>query len=468
MAQIDQPTTSKVARIAAALGRKHNSDLPSRTLLRDSSLRTRENDFSVVEAEEPTHSNSAGIDQDGTDFSYFVEAHLGSDATPMYMLVDTGASTTWVMGSKCTSKACAVHNTFGPEDSTSLKQTGDSFSVEYGSGSVGGQMVSDSLQIAGMKVTMPFGVANETSDQFTEFPFDGILGLSGGGGDETTFLEALTEAKTVSSNVFGVSLSRSSDGPNDSEISFGAPNPARYTGDISYTSVVSKNSWAIPMDDVIVNGQSAGVKSQLAYIDTGTTYAFGPPDQVKAIYKAIPGSSSADGVTYTIPCDSKASVALTFSGTSYTVSSKDFMSSSGSGNRCPCNIFGMQVVSGWLLGDMFLKNVYTVFDVDKGRIGFASKATAKGSSTTASSPTGTPTPTVTSGNGATTLTTVTATAGSDMGLGGHQTGTMSTATAATAAATTSTVVVSSSNRHVQSRGFSVLAMCILSTIALAL
>ncbi|KAI0011700.1 aspartic peptidase domain-containing protein [Xylariaceae sp. FL0662B] len=382
---------------------KYGSRSPTRTSHEDATLRNRENKFPVMKAVDPTVSNAAGIDQDGSDYTYFVEAGFGSQGKPLYMLVDTGASTTWVMGSGCTSDACAKHNSFGPDDSTTYKDSGKSYSVGYGSGEVSGHVVSDNVSIAGLNVTMPFGVANVTSSQFSQFPFDGILALSM---VPDTWLSAVKNAKLINSNVFGVSMARSSDGTNDGEIAFGAPNQAKFVGDVSYTPIGSKNSWAIPMDGISYGDKSAGVKDRLAYIDTGTSFAFGPPDDVKALYDLIPDSSSSDkGQSYTVPCDSDVPVSFSFSGKSWNVSSKDFTSAPNGNGVCLGNVYGMEYVSGaWLLGAMFLKNVYAVFDSDQGQIennltmgtGFAAKATPAGGATnstsqTTSMPTSTPT-----------------------------------------------------------------------------
>jgi len=75
------------------------------------------NTYAIQSAATPTQTNSAGIDQDGTDFSYFAQVGLGSANTELYMLLDTGASTTWVMGPSCTSDACKSHDNFGAPDS---------------------------------------------------------------------------------------------------------------------------------------------------------------------------------------------------------------------------------------------------------------------------------------------------------------------------------------------------------------
>ncbi|KAJ2984754.1 hypothetical protein NUW58_g5894 [Xylaria curta] len=376
--------------------------------------------YKVVKAQETTFENSAGIDQDGTDYSYFAEVKLGSEGKKLFMLLDTGASTTWIMGSTCTSKACLMHNTFGPEDSKTYNDTGKTYAVEYGTGSVRGHVVEDTLSLAGLSVKVAFGVANTTSDQFTQFPFDGILGLAT---SPDTWLSAVKNAKLIKSNLFGISLSRSSDGTNDGEIAFGGLNPAKYTGDVTYSSVKSNNAWTIPVDDIMIGGNSAGITGRSAYIDTGTSFVFGPPDDVDAIYKLIPGSSTKDRSSYTVPCDTNSQLAFVFSGKSWNVSSKDFISRPNSEGVCRGNIYGMEYVpGGWLLGDVFLKNVYSVFDVDNGRIGFAAKTvpkTTEPSTTTTTAPTGTPTNSVPTGS-----TTSTVPTDSPTGLNGHETPSM--------------------------------------------
>lgn len=461
----DEPLLNKISRVARGLAKKYGSELPSRTIPGHVFHAKRDNKYSIVEAQEPTQSNSAGIDQDGTDYSYFIQAELGSKATPMYMLIDTGASTTWVMGEGCTSDVCEIHNMFGPEDSDTLVDTGKSFSVQYGSGSVSGHRVTDSVKIAGLEVTLTFGLANVTSSQFSQFPFDGILGLSMST-SEQTFLQQLKNANAITSNIFAVSLARGSDGVNDGEISFGATNPVKYTGDISYTTLedTSGSSWAIPLDDVTVGGKSAGIVNKRAYIDTGTTYAFAPSADVETMYKMVPDSSSSDGgITWTMPCDADAQVAFRFSGKTWTISSKDLLSPPGNDGRCTGNIFGMEVVKGsWLLGDMFLKNVYTVFDVDKARIGFAAKPAVTATSTKSSSPTGTSTP---NSSGGTSMATATAAAGPGSGLSGHETPTGSLATAVTGSPDASSSASTSPGERVHAGSAYISMLCMLSTLA---
>lgn len=332
----------------------------------------RENTFTIDHAATPTTANSVGIDQDGADISYFVQANIGSTGAALYLLCDTGAGTTWVMGNDCNSTACGEHTTWNPSDSTTQQETGKDFSILYGTGSVAGSLVTDSITIGSVAVNMVLGVANTTSDDFTHFAFDGILGLSLAASSTDNFINSIKSDKALSSNIFSVDLNRNSDGNNTGELTFGGTDPAKYTGAITYTSVNSSagGDWAIPLDDMAYSGTKAGVTGKLAYIDTGTSYAFGPSADVVALHKLIPGANSTDGVTFTAPCDSSQSIVLTFSGVDFPISSKDWLSSPDSSGTCTSNIYGREAVSGaFLFGDVFLKNVYTVFDADASRIG---------------------------------------------------------------------------------------------------
>lgn len=298
----------------------------------------------------------------------------------MYMLIDTGAANTWVMGSDCKSQVCGQHSTLGPSDSASLEVSSDGFDLTYGTGSVSGFTASDKVKIAGMSITLPFGLASEVSEDFSAYPMDGILGLgppSSRSMDFPTAMETIQKAKALSSNLFGVNLQRAGDGSIDGEISFGAPNQAKYQGAISHTSLVAGASmWEIPIDDAKVNGKPCSMTGKSAIIDTGTSFILLPLSDSQQIHSQIPGSQQ-DGEVFNIPCSCQTPVQLIFSGVSYSISPADYVGdpiSEGS-STCTTNFIGRRPFGPdqWLVGDVFLKNVYSVFDYDEKRIGFASK-----------------------------------------------------------------------------------------------
>ncbi|KAL8874155.1 MAG: hypothetical protein Q9174_000460 [Haloplaca sp. 1 TL-2023] len=344
----------------------------------------RDNQYKFVSASPPTQTNSAGIHNDGTDFSYFASVKFGSSGKVLYMLVDTGAANTWVMGSDCTNQVCADHNTFGPEDSQTLSVSQEPFDLKYGTGSVSGYVANDTIEVAGISVSLSFGLASSTSEDFADYPMDGILGLGYPGSkpmDFPTAMETIQEADVLPSNILGVNLQRSSDGSRDGQLSFGAPDTTKYEGDLSYTRIVDDAStWEIPVDDVKVGGKSCGLNGRTAIIDTGfcsqtksqTSFMLLPPLDAEELHGKIPNAQH-DGETYTVPCTSDTSIQLVFSGTSYSISPKDYVGDADEDDSATCasNIIGRKPFEAnqWLVGDVFLKNVYSVFDYDSQSIG---------------------------------------------------------------------------------------------------
>lgn len=313
------------------------------------------------------------------------------------MLLDSGATNTWVPTTDCESLSCLnpTHKTYGSINSTTYKTTNTPFTIRYGTGDVGGYYASDTVSIAGLTVELTFGAANETSDDFNNFPFYGILGLgyaTTAGDNVTTFMGTVGGEKLLKSNVYGIDLSRAHDGDNDGEVNFGAPDTSKYNGSLVYTSVISGSStWSIAVDDAGFGGKTAGLTGRSVLIDTGTTWAFMPPADAAQLYAIVEGSSlNSAGDTYSVPCNTTTPLQLVFSGVSFDISSEDWVGgvTDSSNDLCACNIYPQNTLGNgqWLIGDTFLKNVYTVFDYDESRVGFGAKtgsAVLSGSSSTA-------------------------------------------------------------------------------------
>lgn len=294
----------------------------------------------------------------------------------MYLLVDTGATNAWVMGSSCKSKSCGVHNTFGKEDSTTLKPTGAKFTVGYGSGVVSGELVNDTVAMGGLSTSTTFGLATEVSDDFLKFPIDGILALSRPDSNNsgfTTIMETVIQSKVLEANLIGINLQRASDGTADGELNFGSPDTTKYFGDLSYVNTVSgSKAWAIPVDDIAVNGLVCNFTGKTAFIDTGTTFLLFPTQDAQRIHSLIPRSRQVDE-EFQLPCSSDVLVQIKIAGTTYSVKAEDYVGKPiEGGDLCSSNIVGGLDTSAnveWIIGDVFLKNVYTVLDFDKDRIG---------------------------------------------------------------------------------------------------
>ncbi|KAJ5438859.1 Aspartic-type endopeptidase ctsD [Penicillium daleae] len=332
----------------------------------------RDDTYSIVKSNTPTVANSAPLDQDGQDFSYFSVVEVGSQKEEMWLALDTGSPSSWVFSSSCTDKVCTTHHTFDKSASSSYVSSSSAFSVGYGSGMVEGDLGQDVFNIAGMDVTFTFGTATFANDTFSSYPIDGILGLGRsqtGGWTIPSFMDIVAKDKYITSNIVGFSLSRASDDKKDGEVNFGTVDTTKFDGNISYTSTNS-DAWTIPMDDAYVNGQATNLTGKSATIDTGTTYILIPPADAQTLFAQIPGSTQS-GENYIIPCNSTATLELSFSGIKYSILPDDYIGASSTGG-CVSTIVGHQSsgANDWLVGDVFLKNVYSVFDFDNGQIGF--------------------------------------------------------------------------------------------------
>ncbi|KAF2399264.1 acid protease [Trichodelitschia bisporula] len=367
----------------------------------------RDNTFNVLESTTPSEANSAGIAQDGNDMTYFAVVNIGTSKKSFYLLLDTAATNTWAMGSACTSQACGVHNTL---DSTSLKTTKDPFSITYGTGSVSGVQASDTMRLGpGLSVPMTFGLANKVSDDFLSFAIDGILAMSYGPAQSArtipaaNIVETLVAQKSIPKKLFGLAIARAGDGPNDGEVLFGDVDKSRFDGDLKYVPVVANDRgfWEIAAGGIGVDSKAASLSgARTAIIDSGTSYIFMSASDSAAIHALILGAKAIDDSYYQLPCSTSKPLWIQFGDTKWNILAKDFVGDPLEKGSPDCR---SRLVTGtpfgdskWLVGDVFLKNVYAAFDYDGGRVGFAAlKDTATGMSSPipASDPASPPAPT---------------------------------------------------------------------------
>lgn len=168
----------------------------------------------------------------------------------------------------------------------------------------------------------------------------------------------------------------------------GGTNSSLYTGDIAYTPVIQPAKWwLISLSSVgTQGGQNIDVAANASYsiIDTGTTLVGGQDVVVDAILSTIDGAVKGETIAaklrgfYAVPCDVNTTVTFTFSGIAYPMSARDLLYmriDDLRANYCLASLFVYSSMDPhnfdyrepntpyWLVGDSFLKNVYSVFDL---------------------------------------------------------------------------------------------------------
>ncbi|KZT29099.1 acid protease [Neolentinus lepideus HHB14362 ss-1] len=364
--------------------------------------------------------NSAGesiIDQ-GQDQSYLGSVNIGSPAQQFNLILDTGSADLWVAGSSCTSCSSSTP-TFSSSQSSSFQSSTNSagqqqsLTIKYGSGEVAGTLASDSVTMSGFQISeQQFVVVDQTSSGLLSGSNAGIMGLGFqaiASSGATPFWEALVNANQLSQPMMSFWLRRLIDDSQASstselyggEFTLGGTNTSLYTGDvqfIDFPSGAQPSFWLLSVSGVTVQGKSVSVPTgngALAAIDTGTTLIGGPSDAVQAVWAAVPGSQALSGEYsgfYSFPCNTNVEVSISFGGNSWPISPADMNLGAINGNTCLGGIFdlteGADVGSGnpsWVVGDTFLKNVYTVFRANPPSVGFAQLSSAAGGSSGSSS-----------------------------------------------------------------------------------
>lgn len=364
--------------------------------------------------------DSAGfaVDGYGHDLSYYVQIQLGSAAQnqrqsiqKVYnLLVDTGSFYTWVYGPTCTAQQCLAHNRFDPSTSSTFaagsaggnsdgqNDQSTAFAITYGSGSVTGSIVNDSLALAGFKCPQKFGLAEAVDDHFAAFaPFDGMLGLPAADKSPAEFpgvVSTLAQQGLIARRVFSVSLGKSTDATDEGSLTIGGVDSSKYSGEVVYLptvqgkdSAVAGNSnrallWEILVSGFYLDGFAVdfGPETRTAIVDTGTTLLIMTPADALKFHSYIEFSRT-DGSNFVVPCNTSMQVELEFNGARFKVAPEDYVGvpytgggGSGGADFCISNVQGIQFETNqWILGTVFLKNVYTVFDMDARQVGFANK-----------------------------------------------------------------------------------------------
>jgi phytepsin len=229
------------------------------------------------------------------DAQYYGEIGIGSPPQTFTVIFDTGSSNLWIPSAKCYfSLACYFHHRYKSSKSSTYKEDGTSFAIQYGTGSMEGFLSQDDVTLG--DVTVKGQVFAEATKEpgltFVAAKFDGILGL----GFKEISVNRVTpvwynmlDQKLVKEPVFSFWLNRNADDESGGELVLGGVDPKHYKGEHVYTPVTRKGYWQFDLGDVTIDGRSTGfcAKGCSAIADSGTSLLAGPSGIVAEINQAI-------------------------------------------------------------------------------------------------------------------------------------------------------------------------------------
>uniref|UniRef100_A0A8D0DYW2 Peptidase A1 domain-containing protein n=1 Tax=Salvator merianae TaxID=96440 RepID=A0A8D0DYW2_SALMN len=308
------------------------------------------------------------------DVKYYGTIYIGTPPQKFTVVFDTGSSNLWVPSIYCSSTACQYHQRFNPKKSSTFQGPEHSISIRYGTGSMNGIVGYDTVMVSSLVDTnQPFGMSTtEPGMIFVYAKFDGILGLaypSISADGSTPFFDNVMNEGLVQQDLFSVYMSRDTHG---SVVTFGGIDQSYYTGPINWIPVTQQTYWQIALDSVQVNGQKIACKHGCqAIVDTGTSLLAGPPTDISRIQNIIGATQGSYG-EYDINCSNlpyMPEVVFVINGVHYPLTPSAYTNQQSQGT---CTS-GFQNTSGdlWILGDVFIRQYYSIFDRQNNQVGLA-------------------------------------------------------------------------------------------------
>lgn len=311
---------------------------------------------------------------------YFSEIEIGTPPQTFKVVLDTGSSNLWVPSSECSSIACFLHSKYDSSASSTYKKNGTEFAIKYGSGSLSGFVSQDTLKIGDLEVKKQ-DFAEATSEPGLAFAFgrfDGILGL---GYDTISvnkmvppFYNMLNQG-LLDEPLFAFYLGDANKEGDNSEATFGGVDKDHYTGELIKIPLRRKAYWEVDLDAIAFGDSTAELDNTGVILDTGTSLIALPSTLAELLNKEIGAKKSFTG-QYTVECsarDSLPDLTFTLSGHNFTIGPYDYiLEVQGS---CISSFMGMDfpepVGPLAILGDSFLRQWYSVYDLGNNAVGLA-------------------------------------------------------------------------------------------------
>ncbi|KAF9932782.1 hypothetical protein FBU30_007289 [Linnemannia zychae] len=343
----------------------------------------------------------APVRGDSYDTQWVAAMLIGTPAQEFSVVFDTGSSDLWVPSISCTSSACTANRRFNPARSSTFQIDYKRWSITYADSlQVQGVLGIDDITVAGIEVVnQTFGLASINTIGFGSAPLSGYDGIMGLGFDVNSDIPDFKTPVTnmvlqnqIDQAVVSVWLNKATDQDaslsNGGEFIFGGVDPSLYTGPITYLPVTSDEQWQVQVDNIMFGNKELDLPRSMSYavVDTGSSYITFPDYLADAFHRAIPNSQYDKKVGWLIPCTLAKSTSLgdlTFvlGGQKFSVPLADIVIlKSGFNGKCYSAIDSWsEAVQGHssetqiVLGDLFIKNQYVVYDYEHRQIGFAQK-----------------------------------------------------------------------------------------------
>jgi hypothetical protein len=350
----------------------NNNNIACNTNNKNNNLRT---SSSTSDDDEGGKKTAINID-DFQNAQYFGLIGVGTPPQSIKVIFDTGSSNLWVPN---TNKFLQSHNLYKHGKSSTYHRNGTEFRIRYGSGPVSGQFSRDNVKIGEFILNdYNFAEVDDTSGLGAAYyigKFDGILGLGWDsivvGGGSSPF-GALVASGQLEKPEFAFYLGDFEVG----ELILGGTDSNHYTGDFTKIPLLSETYWEVGLDQVNVIGTTAAgsdsssslslTSTNRAIVDSGTSLLAGPTAEVRQIARAVGAIPMIMG-EYAFDCtkiSSAPKIEFILGGKKFSLEASEYVIKEQ--GVCLFGMMGIDIPKPngplWILGDVFMRKWYTVFD----------------------------------------------------------------------------------------------------------
>jgi hypothetical protein len=192
----------------------------------------------------------------------------------------------------------------------------------------------------------------------------------------------LWSGNVIKQDMFGVQLIKYSESSTDGgKWTFGGYDTSVIRGSLATASLTRQAWWEISIPTIKVGSVKSITPTSTVIIDTGTTLILLSKSDCDSIYSSLPGGKLSSSGYYTLWCNAtsntytgRRNVYFNIGGSEFGVPAADLLWEQVDDVNCYGGIQSWGTGNGVsILGDVFLKNVYAVFDVGQNAVHIAQR-----------------------------------------------------------------------------------------------
>ena len=312
---------------------------------------------------------------------YTGEISLGSPYQNFTVIIDTGSSWLWLPSTSCLAQCPNARSYFDPLKSATFHSLELRMELKYGMGRAVGKLSADRTAIAGAQAGDHAFILIDGNSDMSNLQGDGILGMafSSLSSGFPTLIDRLKTRGSIKSAVFSIYLTRETSGLG-SAVTFGGFDSAKYSSGevVRYVPVLGKAGyWSVALTAIYVSNEPVTPGVNIAIIDSGTSFIHGPAAAVHSLLQSIQSAGLCSEIggmllctcTWYYPKRLYPTLTFVLAGERFEVHPEMYLLEDG--GQCLVMISGLGAgAEFWILGDVFMREYYSIFDMDNFRIGF--------------------------------------------------------------------------------------------------